>query len=152
MRLVLDTNIIVDVALSRKPYEASANKLFALGRLGEFELWIGSSQITDFLYLITDGGKPSFAADARREMAQLRKCVHIYATSESDYDAVAESTWADLEDAFVFQTALQVKADAIITRDTTGFQKSFIKVFDCDGLFEHLKREHGISYEGIPWG
>lgn len=151
MRLVLDTNIIVDVALSRDPYAASAGKLIALGMLGEFELWIGSSQITDFLYLITDGGKPSFAADARREMVQLRKCVHIYATSEADYEAVAESTWTDLEDAFVFQTALQVKADAIISRDVTGFQKSFIKVFDCDGLFEYLERERGVSYKEIPW-
>lgn len=149
MRLVLDTNILVDAAMSREPHVASADKLFALGGLGEFELWMGSSQVTDLLYMITDGGKPSLAEEARREMVLLRKRVHVYATNEADYDAVAASTWTDLEDAFVYQTAVAVKADAIITRDKTGFVKSPLRVFDYEGLFDYLESEGGVAYDVI---
>lgn len=150
MRLVLDTNILIDIAIGREPYVESALKLIELGYLGEFELWMGSSQVTDLIYVITEGGKSSLVDQARRTLSLLRKSIHVYATSESDYDAVVESTWLDLEDAFVFQTALQVKADAIITRDKEGFQKSFVKVFDCDELFQYLECEKGLVYYPIP--
>lgn len=82
-------------------------------------------------------------------MAQLREITHIYATNEADYDAVSKSTWDDLEDAFVYQTALAVKADAIITRDKTGFSRSPLPTFDCEGLFDYLEREEGLVYDMV---
>ena len=32
-----------------------------------------------------------------------------------------------------------------------GFEKSTIKVFDCDELFAYLAEEKGFTYEEIPW-
>lgn len=151
MRLVLDTNILLDYLLSRDPYVEKAIKLFALGSLGEFELWFGTSQVTDMLYFVTEGGMPSLANIARSQMAQLRKITHVYATNEADYDAVSKSTWNDLEDAFVYQTALAVKADAIISRDKTGFEKSSLRVFDYDALFRYLEEEKGLVYEIVDF-
>lgn len=149
MRLVLDTNILLDIVMGREPYVSSADKLVTLGYLGEFELWIGSSQITDMLYVITEGGKPSLADEARRKMKLLRKSMHVYATNEADYDAVSQSAWGDLEDVFVYQTAVAVKADAIITRDKDGFEKSPLKAFDCDGFFAHLESEKSLTYDMV---
>lgn len=79
-------------------------------------------------------------------MRALRKMLRIYATDEEDYDAVAASTWEDIEDAFVFQTAMKVKADAIITRDASGFSRSSIPTFTCEELFIHLADEMGLEY------
>lgn len=31
------------------------------------------------------------------------------------------------------------------------FEKSSIKVFDCDELFAYLAEEKGLVYEEIPW-
>ena len=45
----------------------------------------------------------------------------------------------------------QVEADAIITRNQKDFEKSTIKVFDCDELFAYLAEEKGFTYEEIPW-
>lgn len=151
MRLALDTNILLDYLLSRDPYVAKAIKLFTLGHLGELELWFGTSQVTDMLYFVTEGGRSTLAGVARSQMAQLREITHIYATNEADYDAVSNSTWDDLEDAFVYQTALAVKADAIITRDKTGFGKSFLRVFDYDAFFRYLEEEKGLVYEIVDF-
>ena len=149
MRYVVDTNIVLDAMLGRDPFRASAALLLELGYLKEFELWIGSSQLSDLVYFISDGGKSSLAAYARNTLGTLCACAHIYATSEEDVLAITSSTWSDLEDALVFQTALQVRADAIVTRDKTGFERSHIPVFDCEGLFAHIAGTQGIDYAEI---
>ncbi len=148
-RFVVDTNVLIDYLARREPFNAKAELLMALGCINEFELWIGTSQITDLIYVITDGGKPSLAEYAQETMHTLKRMLHVYATDAEDYDNVARCSLEDLEDAFVFQTALKVNADAIITRDKSGFIRSSVKVFSCDELFERLAREQGIDYVEI---
>lgn len=146
MRLVLDTNVLVDALLRREPFSEAAMLILELGYLGEFELWIGTSQISDIIYIITEGGKPSFTEYAQDVLDKLCQFIHIYSTCGEDIRSIAHSTWTDLEDALVFQTALQVKAEAIVTRDANGFDKSPIPIFDPTALFEHIRTIDGIVY------
>lgn len=147
MRLVVGNNILIDYLIDRRPFSEKAMLLMELGYTKELELWMGTSQITDLIYVVTNGDRASEAAYAKEVMQGLRKMMRIYATDEEDFDAVANSTWEDIEDAFVFQTALKVKAEAIITRDEAGFSKSSIRTFDCEGLFAYLATEKGLVYE-----
>jgi len=39
-----------------------------------------------------------------------------------------------------------VKPDAIVTSNVKDFSLSDFPVFDCDGLFEWIRRKNGISY------
>lgn len=149
MRVVVDTNILIDYLIDREPFNKAARFIMELGYLGELELWMGTSQVTDLIYVLTEGGKPALAAHAQHIMRALRTFVHLYPMSEADYDAVAGCTWADLEDAFIHQVALNTKANAIITRDKTGFSKSLVKTFTCEGLLEHLQQEYGLVYAEV---
>lgn len=149
-RFVVDTNILIDYLAKREPFNVRAELLMALGYINEFELWIGTSQISDLIYVMSDGGKPALTGYVQETMLALRKMLHIYATDDDDYDCVARCAFEDLEDAFVFQTALKVKADAIITRDKNGFAHSSIKVLDCDELFEQIAETRGIDYAEVP--
>lgn len=151
MKLLVDTNIVIDQLAHRKPFENPAKKLFLLGALGEFDLWIGASQITDIFFLLANGFERLTADNAKLALRRLRKHVRICALTEVDIDAALDSTWSDFEDACVYQCALKVKADAIITRSQKDFEKSAIKVFDCDELFAYLAEEKGLTYEEIPW-
>ena len=56
-----------------------------------------------------------------------------------------------LRDACVYQCALKLKADAIITRNRKDFEKSSIRVLDCEELFDYLAEEKGLVYEEIPF-
>lgn len=147
-RFVVDNNILIDYLCKREPFDQAAELLMALGTINEFELWIGTSQITDLLYVITNGGAKSQASYATSTMQALKKMLHIHATDEEDWDRVACSTFDDLEAAFVFQTAVCVKADAIISRDKAGFTKSSIKVMDCVELFQELV-DQGTEYAEV---
>ncbi len=149
MRAVVGNNVLIDYLICREPHFEKAALLMELGYLKELELWIGTSQITDLIYVITDGGRASESEYAKKVMRSLKKMVRIYATDDEDYDAVASSSWDDIEDAFVHQTALKVHADAIITRDECGFRLSTVKAFDCDELFSYLEEEKGFVYESV---
>lgn len=151
MNLLVDTNIAIDCLQNREPFAASARKLFCLGYLKEMSLWMSVSQFTDAIYVLSDGGRPSLMGETRRQMKSLLKSVHLCPLNEEDAKAVLDSTWEDLEDAFVYRAALKVNADAIITRNQQDFQKSFIKVLDCEEFFVWLEAEKGLVYEEIPW-
>ena len=151
MRLMLDSNIVIDYIKLREPFYASARKLVMLGFLAEHELWFSSAQANDVFYTLTGGGRPSQAAQLKQDLKKMRQGMRICGVNEVQFDAALDSSWVDLEDACVYQCALRLKADAIITRNQKDFEKSTIKVFDCDELFAYLAEEKGFTYEEIPW-
>lgn len=151
MRFFVDTNIIFDYLDERPGFIESARKLLILGFVHEFDLWMSASQATDLFYLLTNGGRASEAKSVKMSMQRARQFIRVCSLSEADVDAALDSTWDDFEDACVYQCALKLKADAIITRNKKNFEKSSIKVFDCDELFAYLAEEKGLTYEEIPW-
>lgn len=151
MRVFVDTNIILDYLDERPSFVESARRLMILGFLHEFELWMSASQTTDLFYLLTNGGRASEADEVKKSMRQVRQFIRICPLTEADVDAALDSTWDDFEDACVYQCALRLKADAIVTCNQKDFEKSSIKVFDCGELFAYLAEEKGLTYEEIPW-
>lgn len=149
MKFLVDTNILIDYLRKREPFYSTARKLMIVGFVKEAELWISSSQATDLMYLLSDGGQKSKANQAKHDLKTLRRFINIYSIGEKHFDAAIDSSWLDLEDALVYQAALEIKADAIITRNQRDFDKSSLKVFDCDELFAFLEKENDVSYEEV---
>lgn len=58
-KLLLDTNVVVDYLNEREPFYEKARLLMIGGRVGEFELWISSSQVTALVYILSNGGRAS---------------------------------------------------------------------------------------------
>ena len=149
MRLLLDSNIIIDFLQRREPYCASADMLFTLGQLKEHELWFSSAQANDIFYTLSGGGKKARAGQVVEALRLVREAAHVCGIDEAQFDAALDSTWPDLEDACVYQAALAIKADAIITRNQAAFELSSIRVFSCDELFAWLAAERGITYDWL---
>ena len=59
VELLLDTNVVVDYLNEREPFYEKARLLMIGGRVGEFELWVSSSQVTDLVYILSNGGRAS---------------------------------------------------------------------------------------------
>lgn len=151
MRLFVDTNIVVDYLDNREGFSQSARKLMILGFLGEFELWMSASQITDLFYILTNGGRAFQSEKVKGDIRKLRRFMHVCSLGAADVDAALDSTWDDFEDNCLYQCACKTKVDAIITRNKKDFAKSSIKVFDCDGWFAYLEKNEGLTYEEIPF-
>ena len=150
-KLLVDTNIVVDFINHRDPFYEDAYMLMLTGRVGEFSLWIASSQVTDMIYILTDGGNKSKVPEVLEKLRALRTFINVYAVTDADIDKMLASTWPDSENALLVDIALKMRADAIITRDGDFPDTDMIRVHDCAGFFEWLKEEKGISYAEVPY-
>lgn len=148
---MLDTNIVIDYLNERDPFYLRARLLMIGGRVGEFDLWLGSSQMTDLIYILSEGGKPALLPRTLERLRGLRTFVNVYPASESDIDQMLATSWRDPEDALLFQAALRVKADYLVTRNAEDFESSLVRIVDCDGFFDALREDHGFEYDEVPF-
>ena len=132
MKLLLDTNVVIDYLHEREPYYEKARLLMTAGRVGEFSLWITSSQVTDLIYILSEGGKRLLLSHV---LEQLR--------------GMLAASWKDPEDSLIFESALEMRADAIVTRNQKDFESSVIKVVDCDEFFVWMRKDFGLDYEEV---
>lgn len=120
------------------------------GRVGEFDLWITSSQVTDLVYILSDGGNRSLMVSVLEQLRALRTFVNVYPVGSSEIDRMLASSWKDPEDSLIFESALTMRADAIITRNQVDFETEAIKVVDCAEFFHWMKEDFGLDYEETP--
>lgn len=149
MKLLLDTNIIIDYLNQREPFYEKARLLMIAGRVGEFDLWITSSQVTDLIYILSDGGSRSLQTQVMGQLRALRTFVNMHAVGSSEVDCMLASSWKDPEDALIFESALSLRADAIITRNQSDFETTVIKVVNCEEFFQWIEAEFSLSYDEI---
>ena len=148
-KLLLDTNVVLDFIGRRKHDFEETRLLMLAGRVGEFSLWITASQVTDIVYILTNGGNKGKVPEALETLRALRLFVNVYAVTDADIDNMLATSWSDPEDALLIDLALKMKADAIITRDEGFPETDMIRVHDCPGFFKWLEEEKGISYAEI---
>ena len=151
MKLFLDSNVVIDALVDRNEAHEAARLLVALGRIGEFDLWASPTQWTDMYYILTEGGKRSRDQEIRAILAAVRKAVHVSMMGEEEIDRALASSWDDFEDAVVYQAAVSVKPDALITNNKKDYVQSAVPVYTCAELFELIAREKDISYTEIAF-
>lgn len=151
MRFVVDTNVIIDFLNLRQPYFAKARLLMLAAKAGELELWISSSQMTDIIYIASNGGRKTELPAVLDQLEDLRTFIRVFPVGPSEIDRMLASSWEDPEDRLLFEVALACNANAIVTRDVAGFQTDVVKVCDCEELFKWLKMEHGLDYDEIAF-
>lgn len=148
-RLLLDTNVVIDFMSRREPFYDDARLLMVGGRAGEFELWISSTQVTDLVYILSDGGRQSEVPDVLERLRGLRTFVEVYPVGGREVDQMLASRWKDPEDALIYEVALAIRADFIVTRNQVDFEDGLVRAVDCSGFLDHVEFEKGISYREI---
>lgn len=147
MKLLLDTNVVIDFLHEREPHYQGARLLMTAGRVGEFALWITSSQVTDLIYILSEGGKRTLLPRVLEQLRGLRTFVNVHAVSDREIDRMLVASWKDPEDSLLFESALEMRADVIVTRNQADFESSVVKVMDCDEFFAWMRADFGLDYE-----
>lgn len=150
-KLLLDTNVVVDYLNEREPFYEKARLLMIGGRVGEFELWISSSQVTDLMYILSNGGRTSEMDAVMGQLRGLRTFVNVFAASEREVDLMLATSWHDPEDYLLYEIALALRADALITRNQSDFPQGLVPVMDCDEFFQWMRDTHGLDYGEIEF-
>ena len=126
MRLLIDTNVILDYLLSRKGFHEQAKEIFDLAQYaGDFE-FVSSSAVTDIFYHARKELKDTFEAQDR--IRGLMTFFSVLNVTEQDIRAALDMRWKDFEDAVQYAVALANHVDAIITRNVRDFERTDIPV------------------------
>jgi predicted nucleic acid-binding protein len=118
-KIILDTNIILDLVLERSKDQVGLKKFYASVINGDFKCYTTTAIIQTSSYWIT---KEKGSANAKRILLALLNDVTIIEATQHTVVTALQSNFTDIEDALQYYTALQHNVDAFISRD-----KDFIK-------------------------
>jgi len=122
MKLMFDTNIIVDVLSKRNGYEESL-QLIKLCELGKAEGFVSAVTVTDIMYILRKHVSPSLVRNAVQTLLLI---VDVANVLKSDIQSAFLSEMKDFEDAVQSSCAQRMKADYIVTHKLKDFEKSVI--------------------------
>lgn len=135
MKVLIDTNIVLDIALNRKPFVEHAAFLWRLAEQGEITACLSNTSITDIFYIIN---KHAGQEKARAFIADI---LDTFALADIDAEGFREalnSDMADFEDAVQYVTCTQNGCDALATRNKADFGDR-PNVLDPAELIERIK-------------
>lgn len=131
MRVLFDTNVILDVLLHRQPFRDSAAPLVAKVESGDLTGILGATTLTTIHYLIA---KALGKAVARMTVRKLITLFQIAAVDREILARAEESSIQDFEDAVLHEAGIAMEVDAVVTRDPRDFRSSRIPIFSPQQL------------------
>ena len=134
MRILFDTNVILDVLLDREPFSSTAAKLFSKVETGEITGYVCATTITTLHYLAS---KVIGADSAIKEINKLMILLEVAPVNRAVLDAALTSGFKDFEDAL--QNFAAVKSDIIdliLTRNVKDYSLSNIGALSPDNYLK----------------
>ena len=135
IRVLLDTNIIIDFLNDRQPFSLHAIDIFRQGRKKSIELFTSSHSFATTLYIMK---KLLPEKELRSAVTKLNQHIQILPVTEKEIQHALSSNHQDFEDSIQIFTALNGNIDYIVTRNIKDFQKSPVKVNTPDQLLKSL--------------
>lgn len=127
MKVMFDTNVVLDVLLDREPHVDAAAKLFALVDTGRMEGSICATTATTVYYIAARSFGRKRAHTHVRELLGLFDVAHV---DRDVLDGALDLDFADFEDAVLHEAARAGGMAAIVTRDGRDFANATLPVFD----------------------
>ena len=125
MRILFDTNVILDLLLEREPFAKEAELLVNMVEKGEVEGVLCATTITTIHYLISK----SLGKEKSIEVIEsLFKLFEIAGVTRAVLIDALEVKDKDFEDAVLYKSAFHFGVTMIVTRDRSDFDKADIPV------------------------
>ena len=135
MRVLIDTNVVLDFILKRPAFFAEADEIFVRLQNLDFEGYVSSITPVNVFYT-TKKEVDKTAAFASVE--QLLALAEVCRADKAVMLTALSLNFADYEDALQCAAAMAESLDAIVTRNTIDFEKSPIPVFSPSELLNIL--------------
>jgi len=129
--VLLDTDVLIDVALDRTPHAEPAAALLDALEQEPGQGHVAWHSIANFYYLV----RPSHGhVSTKAFVVDLVKFVSVATTTTSDLLVAARLQLRDFEDAMQVAAALACKADVIATRNVRDYKNSPIEAVKPSAL------------------
>lgn len=135
MKVLFDTNVVLDVLMDRMPFSEAAVDLFSKVEEGTIIGYLCGTTVTTIYYLAS---KVVGTARAKQEVKKLLGLFEVAPVNRPVLESALASDFNDLEDAVIYEAARHIGADAIVTRNQKDYIKSQIPIYTSTELSKML--------------
>ena len=125
-RVFIDTDVLPDVALARKPFVEASRLALALIENNIASGFISSNEISNLYYILRKTGGDS---PAKKFISKIITYLTVIPIDHSDVLSGLKSDFADFEDSLQHYAALRNQCDCIVTRNGEDYRHSEIPVY-----------------------
>jgi len=137
LRVIIDTNVVLDVLLARKPFVEPAANIFALAEQSRIDAFLCATTVTTVDYLLSQ----SLSSPAvRKALHRPLELFEIAPVNRPVIEEALRSKMSDFEDAVLAHSGSLVGADAIVTRNTKDFRRAPMKALEPGELLAALSQ------------
>ena len=126
MKVLFDTNIIIDVLLDRKPFSEHASYLMSRVERSEINGFLCATTVTTIHYLLSKYLDKEKAIDSINSIMAL---FEIASVNRLVIENALKSKFSDFEDSVLHESARHAGVEYIITRNIKDFKKSKIPAY-----------------------
>ena len=122
--ILVDSDVLIDVALSRQPYRLDSERILAVIEAGFDQAAIAWHTAANLYYVVRRQLSDSAARDI---VSRIHRTVSVSQTSSSDLAYALSLPMVDFEDAMQVAAARACGADFIVTRNLRDYRDSPIE-------------------------
>jgi predicted nucleic acid-binding protein len=139
VKILIDTNIIIDNALEREPFWNASEQVLSLIEKGTIAGYISASTFSDLYYIIRKARGRDWT------LTYLKQLITFCQIATVNQDAIImafTTNFQDFEDSIQYSTAVVNKLDAIITRNPQDFPIVTPRIITPEQLIAELTTSH----------
>lgn len=135
MKVLIDTNIIMDVLANREGFAEPASQLFKLCEVGQVQGIVYALSIANIAYIMR---KELERSQIEEVISKLGSIFTLADMKADDLKKAAALPMDDFEDALQSVCASRMKADFIVTRNLKDFKNSKVMAIKPSELIERI--------------
>ena len=135
MRILFDTNVILDALLYRQPFAIAASRLVQHVEQGRLDGILCATSVPTMYYLMS---KAIGETQARSFLPVLLDTFEIAPVGISLLTDALTPDFADYEDSVIHEAAKRMYADGIVTRNQRDFRNAAIRIYAPEELLSAL--------------
>lgn len=137
-RILLDTNIVLDVLLDRQPHAEASAAVWAAVEAGISEGMLAAHAVTTIHYLVR---RERGDAKARRVISAILRVFGVAPVDGAVVQEALQLPFPYFEDAVTAAAARLAGCEYIVTRDPKGFRGSPVRALAPEALIPLLRKE-----------
>ena len=125
MKILVDTNVIIDALTGREPFRESAEQIFLFAANQIEDMYITATSATDIYYLIRKHLHNT--EQSKNTMAKLYELFSILDVTAKDCQDALLTDMQDYEDAVISCCAKRNQIDYIVTRNIKDYEHAKVR-------------------------
>ncbi len=135
MRVLFDTDLVLDLVLDREPFADAAAAIFDLHERKRIDGYISGITLVNVFYVTR---KAKGLASARQAVEELLATLSVCPMHQAIFEDAQKLSFTDYEDAVQHATATAIELDAIVTRNLKDYGNATLPVFSPADFLNRL--------------